>query len=64
MMRVTPSGGIHVIDDTATREDLIEALGHVNREAKREPCWTERKARLHEFANRLLDMLEARDAGL
>ena len=51
-------------DEDTTREELIEALGHVNGEAKRELRYdnlgrpNERWADLHTWINELLDLLE------
>lgn len=56
--------GIHILTEDSTRDELIEALGHVNGEAKRELRYDNlgrpnaRWADLHAFINSLLDLLE------
>lgn len=56
--------GIQILTEDSTRDELTEALGHVNAEAKRELRYdnlgrpNERWADLHAFINSLLDILE------
>lgn len=55
---------IQILTGDSTRDELLEALGHVNNEAKREMRTdnigrpNERWADLHAFLNSLLDLLE------
>jgi hypothetical protein len=55
---------VGIITEGSSRDELIEAIGHMNREARR--CLArdhlnrpnERWAHLHEFINSLLDLLQ------
>lgn len=55
---------VKILTEDSTQEELLEALGHVNREARRELRTdnlgrpNERWADLHAFINSLLDLLE------
>lgn len=55
---------IQIITEDSTRDELIEALGHVNGEAKRELRYdnlgrpNQRWADLHAFIDTLLTLLE------
>ena len=61
----TTAPDIHVLSADSTREDVIEALGHVCHEATRAQHIIHRYGqpltkheRLHQFIDTLLDMLE------
>lgn len=55
---------VRILTEDSSREELLEALGHVSREAGRELRTdhlgqpNERWADLHAFINSLLDLLE------
>lgn len=55
---------IEILTQDSTRDELIEALGHINHEARRELRYDNlgrpnvRWQELHAFMNMLLDLLE------
>ena len=60
-MTATQSEGLFVVTDDTTREELIEAIQHLNASAKRLPAhYIDRRAGIHRRINVLLTELQLR----
>jgi hypothetical protein len=56
-----PKRDVIVVSDETTREELCEAITNMAHTASRLPAhWTDRRAKMHERINMLLDELDAR----